>query len=136
MKNLISQKRHAYCNRHGLLPPNAADMPTKAPITPPPAIQGWTYSLTPYAWALSLNGSSTVKGRTADVDAGFFDILDHTQIPKGLLEFAALGEARNGRFALLADIVYLKADLGASITRSRGTDAIGGAVGVSAGLRY
>jgi hypothetical protein len=114
----------------------AADvsMPTKAPITPPAAIQGWTYSLTPYFWATSLNGSTTVKGRTADVDAGFFDILDHTQFPKGLFQLAALGEARNGRLGLLADILYMKADLGASVTRSRGTDAIGGAVGVSAGL--
>ena len=114
---------------------NAADMPTKAPPIPPPAaIQGWTYSLTPYFWATSLNGSTTVKGRTTDVDAGFFDILDHTQFPKGLFELAALGEARNGRFGLLADVVYIKADLGASITRSRATDAIGAAVGVSAGL--
>ena len=112
----------------------AADMPTKAPITLPPAIQGWTYSLTPYFWATSLNGSTTVKGRTTDVDAGIFDILDHTQFPKGLFELAALGEARNGRFGLLADVFYIKADLGAGVTRSRGTDAIGGALGVSAGL--
>jgi hypothetical protein len=113
---------------------HAADMPTKAPITPPPVIQGWTYSLTPYFWAPSLNGSTTVKGRTTDVDAGIFDILDHTQFPKGLFELAALGEARNGRFGLLADVFYIKADLGAGVTRSRGTDAIGGALGVSAGL--
>jgi hypothetical protein len=113
---------------------HAADMPTKAPITPPPVIQGWTYSLTPYFWATSLNGSTTVKGRTTDVDAGFFDILDHTQFPKGLFQLAALGEARYGRFGLLADVLYMKADLGAGVTRSRGTDAINGAVGVSAGL--
>src|SRR5262249_36597062 len=59
----------------------------------------------------------------------------HTQFPKDLFELAALGEARYGRFALLTDIVYLKAGLGASITRSRGTDAINGAVGASAGLK-
>ena len=69
------------------------------------------------------------------MDAGFFDILDHTQFPKDLMELAAMGEARYGRFALLTDIVYLKAGLGASITRSRGTDAINGAVGASAGLK-
>ena len=28
---------------------HAADMPVKAPITPPP-IEGWTFSLTPYGW--------------------------------------------------------------------------------------
>src|SRR5215472_10611918 len=90
-----------------------ADMPVKAPIAPAPAITGWTFSLTPYFWAVSLNGSTTVKGRTTDVDAGFFDLLEHTQFPKDLFELAAFGEARYGRFALLTDIVYLKAGLGA-----------------------
>jgi hypothetical protein len=113
----------------------AADMPTKAPIAPPPTIPAWTFSLTPYFWATSLNGSTTVKGRTTDVNAGFFDILEHTQFPKDLFELAALGEARYGRFALLTDIVYIKAGLGASITQSRGTDAINGTVGASAGLK-
>ena len=51
------------------------------------------------------------------MNAGFFDILEHTQFPKDLIELAAMGEARYGRFALLTDIVYLKAGLGASITR-------------------
>jgi hypothetical protein len=113
----------------------AADMPVKAPLAPAPEITGWTFSLTPYFWALSLDGSTTVKGRTTDVDANFFQILDHTQFPKNLLELAALGEARYGRFALLTDIMYLKAGLGASITRSRGTDAISGTLGASAGLK-
>jgi len=116
----------------------AADvaMPTKAPITSPAAIQGWTYTLTPYFWAISLDGSTTVKGRTTEVNASVFDILDHTQFPKGMFQLAALGEARNGRFGLLADVLYMKADLGASITRTRGTDAFGGALGVSAGLGF
>src|SRR5262249_21142271 len=70
-----------------------------------------------------------------DVNVGFFGMLEHTQFPKDLFELAALGEARYGRFALLTDIVYLKAGLGASITRSRGTDAINGTVGASAGLK-
>jgi len=113
----------------------AADMPTKAPIAPAPAIPGWTFSLTPYFWATSLDGSTTVKGRTTDVDAGFFDILRHTQFPKNLFQLAAFGEARYDRFGLLTDIVYMKAGLGASITRSRGTDEIGGTVGASAGLK-
>jgi hypothetical protein len=114
---------------------HAADMPTKAPIAPAPAITGWTFSLTPYFWAVSLNGSTTVRGRTTDVDASFFDLLEHTQFPKDLFELAAFGEARYGRFALLTDIVYLKAGLGAAVTRSRGTDAINGTVGASAGLK-
>jgi hypothetical protein len=114
----------------------AADvaMPTKAPITPPPAIQGWTFSFTPYVWATSLTGSTTVKGRTTEVDANFFQILDHTQFPKGLFQLAAFGEARYGRFALLTDLAYMKLGLGASLNRGRGTDEIGGSIGVSAGL--
>ena len=114
----------------------AADvaMPTKAPMTPPPAIQGWTFSLTPYVWATSLSGSTTVKGITTDIDAGFFDILDHTQFPKGLFQLAAFGEARNGRLGLFTDIAYMKLGLGASLNRSRGTDELGGSVGASAGL--
>jgi len=114
---------------------HAADMAVKAPPAPMPAIEGWTFSLTPYAWATSLSGSTTVKGRTTDVDAGFFDILDHTQFPKDLFQLAALGEARYGRFGLLTDIVYMKVGLGADITRSRSVDELGGAVGASAGLK-
>jgi len=114
---------------------NAADLPTKAaPMTPAPAIPGWTFSLTPYFWATSLTGSTTVKGRTTDVDAGFFQILDHTQFPKDLIQLAAFGEARNGRFALLADLTYMKIGIGASLNRGGGTDALGASVGASAGL--
>ena len=49
---------------------HAADMPVKAPIAPAPLIDRWTFSLTPYFWAISLNGSSTVKGRTAEIASG------------------------------------------------------------------
>jgi hypothetical protein len=55
-------------------------------------------------------------------------------VSQGTSSTAALGEARYDRFALLTDIIYMKLGLGASITRTRGTDEIGGAVGVSAGL--
>jgi hypothetical protein len=113
----------------------AADMPLKAaPITPAPAIPGWTFSLTPYFWAAGLDGSATVKGRTADVDVNIFQILDHTEFPKGLFQLAALGEARYDRFALLTDIVYMKLGLSAGATRTRGIDVVNGTVGASAGL--
>jgi hypothetical protein len=41
-----------------------------------------------------------------------FDILEHTQFPKGLMQVAALGEAGYGRFELLTDIAYMKLGLG------------------------
>ena len=52
----------------------AADvaMPTKAPVVAPARIgNSWTFSLSPYSWATSLSGSTTVKGRTTDIDAAF-----------------------------------------------------------------
>jgi hypothetical protein len=115
---------------------SAADMPmpTKAVTTPAPISDAWTFRLTPYAWATSLNGSVTVLGRTTDIDASFFDILDHTQFPKGLFQLAAFGEARYGRWGILTDIAYMKLGLGAGITRSRGVDELNGTVGISAGL--
>ena len=111
-------------------------MPTKAAaIKPAPTINTtWTFSLTPYVWATSLSGSTTVKGITTDIDASFFDILEHTQFPIGLFQLAAFGEARYGRFGLLADVAYMKLGIGASLTKTRGTDEIGGSVGASAGL--
>jgi len=111
----------------------AADMPTKA-VAPPPALETWTYNLTPYAWAPGLDGSVTVKGRTTDVSASFIDILDHTEFPKDLFELAAFGEARRGRLALLADILYLKVGIGSGITRSRSVDDVSASVGASVGL--
>jgi hypothetical protein len=105
----------------------AADIriPTKAAVVPPPAIDAWTFRLTPYAWAVSLSGSTTIKDNTTDVDASFFDILRHTQFPKGLFEAAAFGEARYGRFALLTDIAYMKLGVGASESRSVDTSNVG-----------
>ena len=52
----------------------AVATPFKAPIAPAPAIEAWTFSLTPYAGTTSLNGSTTVKGRTTDIDASFSEI--------------------------------------------------------------
>jgi hypothetical protein len=111
-------------------------MPTKAAIGTPPAIDPWTYRLTPYAWATSLSGSTTVKGNTTEIDASFFDILDHTQFPKGLFQLAAFGEARYDRFALLADIAYMKLGLGADISKSRDIGRLASlGIGASAGLK-
>jgi hypothetical protein len=114
----------------------AADMtmPVKAHPAPVPAIETWTFSLTPYVWATSLSGHTTVKGVTTDIDASFFDILDHTEFPKDLFQVAAFGEARYGRLALLADLAYMKVGVGPDLAHTRGTDKVNGSVGASAGL--
>jgi hypothetical protein len=115
----------------------ASDLPmrSKAVVAPPPIIDTWTFRVTPYAWATSLSGSTTIKGYTTDIDASFFDILRHTQFPKGLFEAAAFGEARYGRFALLTDFAYLKLGIGASASRSRDIGRLATlGIGASAGL--
>lgn len=112
-----------------------APMPTKAIVPPVAILSPWTYSFTPYAWLTSLDGSATVKGRTTDINASFIDILDHTKIPMDLMQVAAYFEARNGRFSAFADVIYMKIGLNASMTRSRGFDALGATVGASAGLK-
>ena len=111
-------------------------MPTKAPpIEPAPVIDAWTFRFTPYIWATSLNGFTTVKGYTTDVDASFVDILDHTEFPKDLFQLAAFGEARYGRFAVLTDIAYMKLGIGASLSTSRDAGRLATlGIGASAGL--
>ena len=110
--------------------------PAKAATKATPAIETWTFSLTPYVWATSLSGSTTVKGITTDIDASFFDILDHTQFPKGLFQLAAFGEAWYGRFGLLTDIAYMKLGLGASLSRTRDLGRLATfGIGASAGLK-
>jgi hypothetical protein len=116
----------------------AADIPPLAPkaiIAPAPALEAWSFTLAPYVWMPSLVGSSTVRGRTTDVDVTFVDILDHTKIPKDLFGVMAYFEARNGRVSLFADVLYLKVGLNSDMTRSRGVDALNASVGASAGLK-
>ena len=94
-----------------LMPAMAADMqppmPTKAPAAP--VVSPWTVSVTPYVWAPSLKGSLTVKGRTTDVDASFVDLLEHSKFPKDLFDLGGHFEARNDRFSIFSDVIYLKA---------------------------
>ena len=115
-------------------------MPTKASVIPPPAISNpWTFSATPYGWVTLLNGSTTVKGRTVDVNVGFNDLMDlvrRSEIPKDLFALMGYFEARNGRFAVFADVVYMKIAVDASMTRSRGVDELNATIGASAGLKY
>jgi hypothetical protein len=112
----------------------AADvaMPTKAIAAP--ALDAWTFTLAPYVWMPSLDGSTTVKGRTTNVDVTFVDILEHTKIPKDLFGVMTYFEARNGRYSFFGDVVYLKVGLNGDMTRSRGTDNLNATVGASAGL--
>jgi hypothetical protein len=89
----------------------AADIAPPAPVPyaveqPLPVPTGWTFRLTPYVWAPSLNGTQTVRGRTVDIDFSFVD-LARKAFEHGTL-IGAMGnfEARNGPFSFYGDGVY------------------------------
>ena len=76
--------------------------------------------MTPYAWLTSLNGSQTVAGRTVDVNATFPKIVENTIGDGGSLVALMLDmEARNGPFALLADVIAEKITIGKGGVKTR-----------------
>lgn len=72
-----------------------------------PSSSGWGFRAALYGWATMLDGDLSIANRSAPVDVGFDDILDH-------LDFAAMGvfEISNGPWSFQADLFY--AELGAS----------------------
>jgi len=70
-----------------------------------PPQDGWHFEATPYLWAAGLSGWTRVGARTptAKFDANFSDVWRN-------LDFGAMGafEARNGRWAILFDAIYVK----------------------------
>ncbi|ARP98537.1 hypothetical protein [Pseudorhodoplanes sinuspersici] len=95
-------------------PSLTADLKTPLPVKAiPQAVETpWKVDIVPYFWMPSLNGTSTIKGHSTDVDATFFGDIIHRKIPKELFGLMTGFEARNDRFAVLGDFVYLL--LGAS----------------------
>lgn len=119
-------------------PSFAADVsaPVVKAAPPPPRPPVWTYTVMPYAWLPSINGSTTVKGRTADIDATFIDLL-HREIPKQLFGLMGAFEARKGPFAVMADVVYLKVGVSDSGARARSVHSqVGGTLAAAASLQY
>jgi len=72
-----------------------------------PAESGWEFQIAPYLWAISMDGTATVKGLEADVDVSFHDIWDELNFAF-MLEY----EARKGRWGLWGNTIY--ANLGNS----------------------
>ncbi|MEP9388851.1 hypothetical protein ABLE71_16600 [Mesorhizobium sp. KR9-304] len=82
-----------------------------ADIAQPPPVEttaenDWTFSATPYLWLAGLNGQVGVRGQPpTDVDVDFSQIFDAIDwFPPPIM---IVGEARNGRFALFTDFIYL-----------------------------
>ena len=77
-------------------------------ITTAQESDGWEFRLTPYLWALALDGTTAALGNDVPVEADFGDLLD-------LLNFAfsANMELSNGKWFVILDPMY--ADLEAPI---------------------
>jgi hypothetical protein len=110
------------------LAPAPPPVPDSQVIAPSP----WTFRFVPYGWLTSMKGTQTVRGRSVKVDASFIDIVEESDTLVALMgDF----EARFGRFALLADLVWSKIGFDRGAVRSRSlAPGIRGTIGASLGL--
>ncbi|UVF19609.1 hypothetical protein HPT29_000145 [Microvirga terrae] len=117
----------------GLDPALAADLgPPPAPVIEAPAMPSWSYRVTPYGWLTALNGTQTVRGRSVKVNASFADIVEESDTLVALMGDV---EARNGPFALMANVVWSKIGVERSNVRSRAlAPGVTGSLGTSLGL--
>lgn len=90
----------------------AAATPAQAQEGASPAgADGWSFGFAPYLWAAGMEGKMATlpPAGPAEVDAGFDDILEDLSFA-----FMGMGEVRYGRFAVVADIVYVDLEADAS----------------------
>jgi hypothetical protein len=82
----------------------AASGPTWAGAKKTP--DGWTFEVSPYLWMASLSGDVGVFDRLppSSVDINFNQLFNHINWPKVAM---LSGEARNGRFGILGDVIYM-----------------------------
>ncbi len=87
------------------LQPAANDTETETTYIEAPSNK-WHFAVIPYLWMMGINGKVGVKGRTADADVSFSDILKN-------LDFAAEVhiEAWRDRFGFFIDTTYSKISL-------------------------
>ena len=89
--------------------------------------------LTPYGWLPWLQGDTTVKGRSVDLDINPIQVLEHLE----RVPFMGYAEARNGPIALYSDIFYANLGLSADGVRSRSvTPGINGTLSASLGVDF
>jgi opacity protein-like surface antigen len=82
------------------------------------AENSWQLEVTPYLWATGLDGTVAINNRPQSGLAVQQDFSDLFKI----LDFAAVGsfEAKNGRWGVLVDAVYLKVSDAASVSTPQG----------------
>ncbi len=85
---------------------NGADAAEVSPLMAPDqqsaeTQDGWTFSVAPYFWMAGISGETSQFGLpTVDIDSNFGDILSNLDFA-----FMAAGEARNGRFSVIGDVI-------------------------------
>src|SRR5262245_23510137 len=87
-------------------PTMAADAQTPPPETAPALAPAWSFTVEPFFWAASLDGSVGVHGLgPVDVQLDFDQIFNHIDWspPPVMLD----GEARYDRYALFTEFIYL-----------------------------
>lgn len=97
------------------------------PVTPvqaqtvPRTESGWQFSLTPYAWVPSIDGTLRYQ-LPAQAGAGSADVAKDSFSVLEALNFAAMiaAEARYQRYSVLTDFIYM--DLGGSSSKLRNVD--------------
>jgi hypothetical protein len=96
----------------------AADLAPAPPLIeePVPISPAWSFRFTPYGWLTSLNGTSTVRGRSVKVDASFIDVVEKSDT---LVALMGAFEARYGALALYTDLVWSKIGAEDSTVRTR-----------------
>jgi len=90
----------------------------------------WILSFTPYSWLSGLNGETTAKGRTTDIDVSPIKVLEHLDG----MPWMSYAEARKGRLALYNDIVYAPLAVDAGVARSFDRITLNAALGVDVEL--
>ncbi len=88
----------------------------------PPASSDWEFRVTPYAWAPSVNGDVTVRGRTADIDMSFWDLFDSGDSGAELDSLLALMgymEVRKGPWGIYGDVVWGNFDFSDGVVTER-----------------
>src|SRR5437867_12062303 len=102
----------------------AANEPSSAPVasqaqadaTRAPDPEAWRFTVTPYAWAMSVTGNATARGQTIDTNASFIDLIQKSD---SLVGFMGYFEADKGRVGFYSDLVFAKLGFAAGQTNYR-----------------
>src|SRR4030095_2682549 len=86
-----------------------------------PTPDKWQFSIAPYVWATALNGDLAVRGRRADIDASFIDILQDTDSIIGL---EGRVEVRKGSWGGYVDGIYNRLGASQDFARAASIDVV------------